>query len=1486
MAEFNSDDYNEITFSENEQEDLFNFSHLLIKCEAISNRQRRGNLLGFLPSNILININEADAPLFQTLEIIKACNRYPQGLKKLLRALWLIEQDSKAWFAVEGFLQRFKKLDDNDKLDKKQEFLEKLLADHSGFVNNRLESFVGREKELAEIRRQIAEKLPTGGYVTITGQAGQGKSSMIARLVKQYDDQDKRTSNKSISNKFDSLKSAIAHHFIPFNPGPDHQVGLLRNLIARLIMKHDLSEIYVASESRAALRDFFPRVLADLVAKGGQAIIFIDGLDQLEEELSGRRDLSFLPNDPPAGVVFVLGTRPDDTLKPLQLLKPHHEYKLPDISREDFGLVLQHRKVKLSQELANRFYSAMNENALYLDLVARELTEAGAAQPEEVIKRVADNPDNLFSLSIERFKRREHEWEKVLRPLLGVLLAQQEPLAIFHLRQILKLSHEQITDGLSRLGGLVAEDGQGRHYLFHSKLRDYLHQDKASSNKEYIFATDEEQSYHYKIVDWSANKGLEIIWKNTADIDEQGRRLYARHHYVTHLYLANNWSQLWKVLDEGKYGRAKLQYDPSMRLYAHDLYLGCKTAGGDELSFEEGINLLPRLWRYTLLRKSLSNQADKFPEEAFEIMALVGREQQALDIAELLTNPRMKAKIIARIGNILDSQNHREQEGKGLLFRSLEIAQPLLSNHPELLLDLIILTDFKIVQFTDRLLELSRIINNSNVRVSILCKIIVGLVKANTLDQALFILNEAVTIANTIQDVKIKIQAISEIANGFILLNKKDEAFNFLNEATQLAFGIQDDFSYVVALRLIASKWTIAGKIEEALELLDEIGQTALTITEPSQRAKAFLEEILGLLAIRKWERAIELTHSIKDYSYKATAKLEIIKELVKATQWELAIQLASSINGSTYKIQALQEIAEEAIKNPYFNNGFELVNEIFEIAHAIKDSYQRSWALAESVKGLARIRQWDLAFSVAYSITHDKYKSDALTTLARELIKVSEFNQIDLILSKLYQSVYSIQANNLLFNEVLYSMSCSLIQAKQIDLALELSNSITQSVYKISVLKEVANTLVEVGENNKGIHLFNQFLDDAQSIQNYVLRDKFLSAAVEDLVSINLYDTANKVTNKINLNFFKVVAKVEIAKGLLSVQELEQVTNLLDEGVLLACAIDNDYSKVEALGIVASCLAQINDVITTTKFRDMVGDDISYIRIIDIVIQRLLKAGYHYRAIQLLNSLKNVGLIIPNEIVCKSIESSIKNVGLNETLNIVNKTVGSLTKLVATFSIEDTIEIMILTEQWDRALEQTYKIGTLSRRVFNLGEIADRLIEINKLDRARSILEEAYRTALTIDDNFSRIWAIHKVIKGLVKVKEFNQIDTLLAEMARTIIITPDIRDKTNEFYIIVQTLIVLKESDWVTIKKYFPLIEGYNPEFSALFLLAQDLTNVGSLDSLLHLIQHLWLESADMDYALKILTLTSFLLSNKPEIVRELVQSFDMTEEFLRDL
>src|SRR5258708_12775476 len=114
-------------------------------------------------------------------------------------------------------------------------WLRAMLSDHSGFLRDRVASFVGRKTELAEIRQRIGDMLVTGGYITITGQAGQGKSSVIAELVHEYGPE------------------KTAYHSIPFNPGPDYQVSLFPDLMPHLILNPNLSHLSPTIETRSPL---------------------------------------------------------------------------------------------------------------------------------------------------------------------------------------------------------------------------------------------------------------------------------------------------------------------------------------------------------------------------------------------------------------------------------------------------------------------------------------------------------------------------------------------------------------------------------------------------------------------------------------------------------------------------------------------------------------------------------------------------------------------------------------------------------------------------------------------------------------------------------------------------------------------------------------------------------------------------------------------------------------------------------------------------------------------------------------------------------------------------------------------------------------------------------------------------------------------------------------------------------------------------------
>jgi hypothetical protein len=324
--------------------------------------------------------------------------------------------------------------------DEERQRLLALVRRRDGFYEDRRRSCVGRRTEHEAVWRLVEELPPTGGYVTITGEAGQGKSCLMARLIEER-------------ARAQGGEERVAFHFLPLVPPPDYQVTVLKALLARLVLKYELPAWWLAGESRATLSEALVTVLQEIARRGEQEVIFIDGLDQLQPEpQSGWRDLSFLPQgpaNPPPGIVFVLGTRPNDTLRPLELCTPRREYQLPRLSLPDFAELLRARQVDLSADLARRSYEALDGHALFLDFLARELATRRGPAPAEVealLARLSSDPGQLFTLALDRLRGEPARWDRVIKPLLGIVLVAQEPLPIVALRRLLTLARGEAID--------------------------------------------------------------------------------------------------------------------------------------------------------------------------------------------------------------------------------------------------------------------------------------------------------------------------------------------------------------------------------------------------------------------------------------------------------------------------------------------------------------------------------------------------------------------------------------------------------------------------------------------------------------------------------------------------------------------------------------------------------------------------------------------------------------------------------------------------------------------------------------------------------------------------------------------------------------------------------------------------------------------------------------------------------------------------------
>lgn len=1053
---------------------------------------------------------------------------------------------------------------------KKEKKLQALLADQSAFLDDRLRRFVGREHELAEVQARIAERREQGGYVTITGQAGQGKSSIIAKLVEYY-----------------GLETVVSH-FIPFRPGPDYQISLLRDLMARLILKHNLSDLFVAAESRAALRDAFLNLVRELSARQRQEIIFIDGLDQIEEDLTGRRDLSFLPDQPPAGIIFVLGTRPDDTLQALMLLSSHAEYQLPPLSLSDFERILIRRDVHLAEGIIEQLHQALQENALYLDLVAKELQEAGALSPRQIIARVAHDPSNLFSLSIQRLRRDALEWREVIKPVLGILLAVQEPLLAVHLRQLLPaLDDERLRDTLLRLGGLLTVTGQQAYALFHLKFQDYLREDEAHPHP-YVFARDEEAGFHALLAHWCEQGDMEHLWEETKDAKEQFRRAYARRHALTHLYEARLDQQLFAVLDNGSYGRGKERLDRTTRSYVQDLDLGRKAATRPYLEQKEAIALLPVLWKYTLLRCSIKSQADYYPESLLECMLLVHREAEVLGIAELLTSHHARVALLLRIGLHVATHAGRSEDYLQVFRRAQSIAST---------------------------------IEPADERASAWCEIALALTRVQQDEKAIQILTLAKQAAVHIEEVYKQADAWRKIALALAKAQQHAEAIRVLALAEQAALGIKDAYERVSALRQIALALTTAGQHTAAMQAFALTEHCALSIERTFERASALHQIALALAEAQQWERAEQVAWSIEQADERADALSDLALARATAGQqadaWHLftlAEQIAGSIAGVCERASSLCDLALARAQAGQQKEAIHLLTLAEQVAGRIEKASQRAEILRQIAHALAEIQQWEQAEQVARSIEGAYEKADAWRQIAVTRARAGQWEQAEQVarnieraheradalgdiaqtLAKAGQEEESIRiltlaeqvarSSELAFEkaDALHQIGQTLAKAGQhadamhvLTVAEQIALSIEEAFEKADALRWTSQAMAEAGQHADALRVLTLAEEAAISIELTSERAFALRWIGQALATSRQWKQAEQVTCSIEGAFEKAEALSDISQIMATAGQHEDALRVLTEAEQNVCSIERAFEKVSALRAIAVARAQ-----------------------------------------------------------------------------------------------------------------------------------------------------------------------------------------------------------------------------------------------------------------------------------------------------------------------
>jgi tetratricopeptide (TPR) repeat protein len=1362
--------------------------------------------------------------------------------------------------------------------------LRALFAQHQeGFLHDRLASFVGREKELAEIRVLIARQQQAGGYLIITGQAGQGKSSIIAKLVEAYGPDN------------------VAYHFIPFNPGPDHQVGLLRNLMARLILKYRLSDFYVASESRGALRDYFPKVLDEVVAQRGHEIIFIDGLDQIELEATGIRDLSFLPSSLPSGIVFVLSVRPNDARNLLKVLvNLYDEYPLPNLSRQDFDSILQHRQVTLEREQADQFYAAMQQNALYLDLVAKELLEADCHLSSDIIARLTSNPDNLFSLTMMRLKRYPLEWREVLKPLLGVLLVAQAPLSRQSLRQILNVDADQLNEGLVKLGGLLLEDEQQRYSLFHLKLQEYLREDKAQPHKEYIFATDEVEGWHSTLASWCELRDLSLIWKDVPHNEaEQSRRLYARHNYITHLYEARQWERLFEELDTGQYGRGKLHIDPSMRLYVQDLTYGCRATAWEGWTLEEGIALLPRLWRYTLLKCSLTSRANNYPEEAFELLLLLKRRTEALNLVELLTSPVHKVRVLLCIARHLVEEFDQQVEGGQILMRACTVARTIRGKdeRAEALGSLgSVLARLQQRELADTVWkEVETVVypmEGGEQKDWTLRNLGIARFQAQQWE-------EAETIVRSIEDSYLKGWTLSELGSALAQVQLWEHANAMWVEAEIIAHTVEHCGQKAWVLGVLGSALAQSGQGEKAKKLWEYMREAIFAMEDGYSRSGT-LSNLGSMLAqAEQWEQANAVLLMIEDVGDKVQVLTDLGSAQGRAGRWEKAQEIFAEVEKVIYTIE--QEYSKSSA---LYHLGIALAqNHQWEHANTIIRTITKSdlKVKALSILGSALVKKgqrkqaevvWEEAETVIYMVEDSELKAEVLNKLANALTKTGQWEQVNTIWQKA-KAVALITELRLNIDESLSGLVSSLIQAQQWECAEEVVSEIQHKELKVKSLCELGIALDQAQQWERS-HSHWAEAEVVTSSMAGVLRDEFLPRLSKFLLRAHQWEHLETITHTMEDNDDRAWVLISLGSSLAQAQQWEHAHTIWREVEEIAHTIEDSDDRARVLISLGSSLAQAQQWEHANRVWQEVEEIAHTIEDSDDRARVLISLGSSLAQAQQWEHANRVWQEV--EEIAHTIEDSddrawvLISLGcglvqtqqwehahtiwreVEETADIKRDRDEKLSKLGRDF---------VQIQQWEHAKALTPMIENDYQRDWVLYDLAKALAQAEQWKDAEAVFSK-------IEDDLFKVMALCELGVAMTHAHRWEQANAIWGEVEAMGVL---MSDRYQE--ICVRTLAQMEQWERAETILRSMQVDTTTPfghgEYSktkneALCEMADALAKTNEHERLLRLVQRWWSQTKTRNETLTLLTLANKFIALKPDIGMAFYEAFAWVDTFLQ--
>lgn len=293
---------------------------------------------------------------------------------------------------------------------------------------------------------------------------------------------------------------------------------------------------------------------------------------------------------------------------------------------------------------------------------------------------------------------------------------------------------------------------------------------------------------------------------------------------------------------------------------------------------------------------------------------------------------------------------------------------------------------------TDEALEMVRRTKSADDRSRTLVGVIGVLVKAGKHAEASRVANEAVEAARQIKDLNDRTMALIYVAEALAKSDSSAEVSRIANEALP-AIGERGSYWQMDKIVRLLAK---AGKNEEAKQVADK-ELAAIQELPPGEARTDALASLVIVTAVARSGTSAEtrqVAHTVleaaqqRKFEYEANRApflVKIVGALAQAGKSDEAVEAAGEIANQITRVQALVRVAEELAKAREADKARSVINEAQRLAQQLTIVTDKSFALAEVAKGLARLRYFRLAREAVESQASSNDKLAAYIVILRE---------------------------------------------------------------------------------------------------------------------------------------------------------------------------------------------------------------------------------------------------------------------------------------------------------------------------------------------------------------------------------------------------------------------------------------------------------------------------------------------------------------------